>query len=225
MRPKAKVILWMVAAVAIATVIPGMAQANPGQQTSRVVDRIVVRVGNDVILLSQERELAAFQRLMQGHAESDRQLLSELIEQWVVRSGANASHFPEPASSEVDRETARIAGQFPSANVYAAKLRELGLSAADVRRLVTREIRLARYLDYKFRPSVQVGADQIRAYYQKQLLPELAKQHQQAPSETAVEAQIRELLTQKEINDRTAKWMNEEKARLKIEISSPGASR
>jgi parvulin-like peptidyl-prolyl isomerase len=220
MRRKAIVVLCMVAAA----VIPAMARANSAPQAARVVDRIVARVGNDVILLSQERELAAFQQLVQGHAESDHQLLSELIEQWVVRNEANASHFPEPAGSEVDREAARIAGQFPSTDAYAAKLRQLSLSAADVRRLVAREIRLARYLDYKFRPAVRIEASQIHAYYQKQLLPELTKQHQKVPPETAVDAQIRELLTQKEINDRTAKWLNEEKARLKIETSPPGGS-
>ena len=75
---------------------------------ARVVDRIVARIEDDIILQSQVRELGAFQQLIEGHAESDDKLLDELIEQWVVQTEATASHFPQPAQSEVDRELARL---------------------------------------------------------------------------------------------------------------------
>ena len=81
-------------------------------QSARVVDRIVARIEGDIILESQVRELGAFQELIEGHAESDDKLLEELIEQWVVETEATASHFPQPAQSEVDRELARLKGQF-----------------------------------------------------------------------------------------------------------------
>ena len=55
------------------------------------------RIEGDIILESQVRELAAFQQLVEGRAETDDQLLSELIEQWVVQTEATASHFPQPA--------------------------------------------------------------------------------------------------------------------------------
>jgi parvulin-like peptidyl-prolyl isomerase len=220
MRNKAIVVLWLLAA----TGLPGIAHALPRQRTSRVVDRVVARIEDDVILLSQVRELAAFQRLVDGRAESDDRLLSELIEQWVVQTEAAASHFPQPAQSEVDREQARLAGQFATPEAYAAKLRELGLSATAVRRMLTRQIYLARYLDYKFRPSVQIEAGQIQTYYQKELLPELAKKNQPVPPETSVEAEIREVLIQREISNRTAKWLDDTKQRLKIEIRPPEAA-
>src|ERR1700681_742684 len=76
---------------------------RPAPQSGRVVDRIVARIEDDIILQSQVRELGAFQQLIEGRAESDDQLLSELIEQWVIETEATASHFPEPEQSEVDR--------------------------------------------------------------------------------------------------------------------------
>jgi parvulin-like peptidyl-prolyl isomerase len=219
MRAKAIAVLLVLAT----TALPGVASAVP-QQQGRVVDRIVARVEGDVILLSQVRELAAFQRLVDGRAESDDRLLSELVEQWIVQAEANTSHFPQPSSSEVDREMARLAGRFTTPEAYAAKLRELGLSTTPVRRMLTQQIFLTRYLDDKFRPSVQIEPSQVHTYYQKELLPELAKKHQPVPPETAVEAQIRELLIQREITNRTAKWLDETKGRLRIEIMPPAAS-
>jgi parvulin-like peptidyl-prolyl isomerase len=196
--------------------------ASAPPQSARVVDRIVARIEGDIILQSQVRELGAFQQLIDGHAESDDKLLEELIEQWVVETEATASHFPQPAQSEVDRELTRLKEHFASPESYASRLKELGLSASEVRQLLTRQIYVERYVDYKFRPSVQIEPADINAYYKKQLVPELAKKNQPAPDPAAVEEQIRELLIQRGISDLTAKWLDDTKSRLKIEIETAG---
>ena len=190
-------------------------------EPQRVVDRIVARIEDDIILQSQVRELGSFQVLIDGQAESDDKLLQELIEQWVVATEANASHFPQPAEFEVDREMARLVAQFPNVEKYQARLKELGISDNQVRQLLIRQIYDERYVDYKFRPSVQVPAADIQDYYRKELLPELAKKNQPAPAFTSVEEQIREVLTQREISALTAKWLDDTKSRLKIEIEVP----
>jgi len=191
-------------------------------QSARVVDRIVARIEGDIILQSQVRELGAFQELIEGHAESDDKLLEELIQLWVVETEATASHFPQPAQSEVDRELARLKGQFATPEKYASRLNELGLSADQVRQLLSRQIYVERYVDYKFRPSVQIEPADINAYYKKELLPELAKNKQPAPDPAAVEQQIREVLIQRGISGLTMKWLDDTKSRLKIEIETAG---
>jgi hypothetical protein len=201
-----------------ATGVAGHAMPSSAPQTARVVDRIAARIEGDIILQSQVRELGAFQQLIEGHAESDDRLLSELIEQWVVQTEATASHFPEPAQSEVDRELARLTSTFASPAAYSAKLNALGLSANDVKQLLTSQIYVERYLDSKFRPTVQIESSDIDAYYQKELLPELAKKKQAPPNRNEVEEQIRELLVQRQISDLTAKWLDETKSHLKIEL-------
>jgi len=191
-------------------------------QSARVVDRIVARIEDDIILQSQVRELGAFQQLIEGHAESDDKLLEELIEQWVVEAEAAASHFPQPAQSEVDRELARLMAQFVTPERYASRLNELGISGSQVRQLLSRQIYDQRYVDYKFRPSAQVESSDVDAYYKDELLPELAKKNQSAPDRASVEERIRELLIQRGISDLTAKWLDDTKSRLKIEIESAG---
>jgi len=206
--------------------LAGAPQALSGSaplQSTREVDRIVARIEDDIVLQSQVRELGAFQKLVDGHAESDDKLLEELIEQWMVETEATASHFPQPAQSEVDRELTRLREHFADPETYASRLNELGLSAAQVRQLLSRQIYVERYVDYKFRPSVQIEPADIDAYYQKELLPELAKNNQPAPHRAEVEEQIRELLIQRGISEMTAKWLDDAKSRLKIEIETAGA--
>jgi parvulin-like peptidyl-prolyl isomerase len=200
---------------------PAIAGRQAGAQSGRVIDRIVARIEGDIILLSQVRELGAFQQLVEGQAESDDRMLDELIEQWIVQTEATQSRFPQPAQSEVDRELGRLAAKFGSPEAYATKLRELGLSAEQVRELLARQIYVERYVDYKFRPSVQIKSEDIQNYYEKELLPELAKTNQPAPRLADVEGEIREVLTQRAITDLATKWLDDTKSRLKIEVTMP----
>jgi len=194
-----------------------LAAPRPAQE---IVDRIVARIEDDIITLSEVRELAAYQQLIDGRAESDDRLRSELIEQWVINNEATASFFPAPAASEVDREVARIAGRFPSQQAYGERLAALGLSPEVVRRMVTREIYLARYLDYKFRPSIQVSEDDIAKYYREELIPALTAKGEKNPALNTVSDQIREVLVQRGIDDRAASWLDQTKSRLKIEFEA-----
>jgi hypothetical protein len=204
----------------IAARAPQAFRGSAAPQSAHVVDRIVARIEEDIILQSQVRELGAFQQLIESHAESDDKLLDELIQQWVVETEATASHFPQPAQTEVDRELTRLRESFANPEKYASRLNELGLSADQVRQLLSRQIYVERYIDYKFRPSVQIEPAKIDAYYREELLPELAKKNQPVPDRAAVEEQIRELLTQRAISDLTLKWLDDTKSRLKIAIET-----
>lgn len=213
MRPAIFIIGLLLLAAQIAPRVSTAAQQSP-----RVVDRIVARVEDDIILQSQVRELAAFQMLVEGRAESDDKLLEELIEQWIVETEATESHFPQPAQSEVDRELARLQDQFGSPEKYAARLRDLGLSPDEVRSLLSQQIYVVRYVDYKFRPTVQVESADVDTYYKNELVPELRRNNQPVPDRASVDKQIREVLTQRGISTLTAKWLDDTKSRLKIEI-------
>jgi len=192
--------------------------APPPVPQAQIVDAIVVRIEDDIITLSELRQLAAYQQLLDGRSQSKEELRSELIEQWVVDNEATTARFPLPAETEVAREVARIENTYKSPPPYQQRLAELGLTAEAVRRMITRQIYLARYLDYKFRSSIQVSDGAIDNYYRDHLVPELQAKGQQAPPLSDVTTQIRELLIEQGVNDRTAAWFEETKPRLKIEL-------
>jgi hypothetical protein len=194
-----------------------IAAPQPAPQ-AQIVDGIVARIEDDIITLSELRELAAYQHLLDGRSQSNEELRSELIEQWVVNNEAATARFPLPAETEVDRELSRVENSFPSAAAYRQRLAASGLTSEAVRRVITRQIYLARYLDYKFRSSIQVTDSAIENYYRGHLVPELQAKGQQAPPLADVTSQIRELLIEQSVNDRTAAWFDETKPRLKIEL-------
>lgn len=189
----------------------------PPAHAQQVVDRIVAKIEDDVILLSEVRELAAYQQLVEGRAEPYAKLVNELIEQWMVNNEAMEARYPRPAEADIDREIAKI-NTFPSPEAYNQRLMELGITPQAVRRIVRQQIYLARYLDYKFRPIVRVDDAAIEAYYKEQLTPQLEAQHQPVPPLADVMEKIRELLIQQGIDARAATWFDETKSRMTIEI-------
>ncbi|HEX2714779.1 MAG TPA: hypothetical protein VHM88_21535 [Candidatus Acidoferrales bacterium] len=188
----------------------------------QVVDRIVARVEDDIILLSEVRELGRYQQLVEGQMASEARLLDQLIDQWMVTSEAATGHYPRPSEADVDGALERLEKQLGGADTYGGRLRELGLSTAAVRRLVERQMYLTRYLDYKFRPEVQVDAAAIEKYYREQLAPSLAGKGQGAPPLETVQDQIRELLTERGINEHATRWLEETRSRLRVEGEGPG---
>ncbi len=194
------------------------AHAASAAQAPETVDRIVVRIEGDIILLSELRELAGYQQLLEGRAQPDDQLLRALIEQWVVRSEAQAAQFPSPAAVELDAETGRIQSRFPSSQAYRERLAALNLSPQSLRHIVEQQFYLAGYLDYKFRPAVRVEDEEISRYYEEELAPALRAKSQTPPPLDDLREQIREVLIQRGINERAESWFEETKSRLQIEI-------
>jgi hypothetical protein len=214
MRAAGMLGLWIL----LAAVCGGEAAAARPRPQAQIVDAIVVRIESDIITLSELRELAAYQQLLDGHSQSNEELRSELIEQWVVNNEAVTARFPLPAEAEVDREVGRVESGFPGVAAYQQRLDSAGLTTEAVRRVITRQIYLARYLDYKFRSSIQVSDTAIDSYYRDHLVPQLQAKGQQAPPLTEVTDQIREVLIEQSVNERTAAWFDETKPRLKIEL-------
>jgi hypothetical protein len=182
-----------------------------------VVDRIVARVENDVILLSEVRELKEYQQLVNGKSESESAILDRLIDQWIVRSEAALSRFPEPKDEETDREVSRVVKSFASLEEYEARKKQSGLNDAEVRKIVTAQLYLTNYLDSRFRPSVQIDEKAIVDFYQDAVVPRAKARGQEPPTLDASRDLIQEALVQNDINEQADRWLKESRARLHVQ--------
>ncbi len=135
------------------------------------IDRIVARVENDVILLSDIRELGRYQLFVDGKAESDDKILDRLIDQWMVRNEAGISRIAPPSSEEVDRSMARLKRSFSSPEEFENRRKQTGLSEEDVRRMLRSQLYLSNYLDSRFRASIQIDDKAIEEFYKTRVNP------------------------------------------------------
>ena len=194
------------------------ARRSPSPQP-QVVDRIVAHIEDDIITLSEVRELAAYQQLVDGHAESDDRILNELIEQWVVNNEATAAQFPPAAESEVDREVARIQGALPEPRRRTTNgsprwdSRPKPCGAWSRGRSTWRATSITSFA----RPCRWATTTSPNTTRNNSSQRSTAK-GQTAPPLSNVTEQIRELLVQQGVSERAASWFDETKSRLKIEI-------
>lgn len=205
----------VIAMVAIAgmTARPGLAQ--------QVVDRIVARVEGDVLLLSDLRELGQFQQLLGGDPEPESKRLDELVDQWIVEHEADAAHFTAPSDVDVNAAVQQLEKALGGEQTYRAKMAEVGLTPAAVKRLLGRELFFNRYFEYKFRPAAQVDSEAEQKYYDGEFTKQMTARGQKVPAIDTVREQIHELLVQQDISARAAQWLAESRSRLKVEIT-PG---
>ena len=184
-----------------------------------IMDRIVARVENNVILLSDVRALARYQLLLDGQAESDAQILDRLIDQWIVRTEADAAHFPHPSEADTDRALARVRNSFASGEEYEARKRQAGLSEQDVRAMVSSQLYLSNYLDSRFRPAVRIDPKEVEDFYHTAVVPRAQARGQAPPSLEAAREAIQEALIENGISRQADQWLTESRPRLHIEKS------
>jgi len=200
---------------AVALLVAGA--AIPALRAQEIVDRIAARVENDVILMSDVRALRSYQQFANGKSESETRILERLIDQWIVRTEAAASHFPVPPKEDVARSLERLKKSFSSPEEFAARKKQNALSDEAVRRMVESQLYLSSYLDSRFRPSIQIDAKAVEDFYQTRMVARAQASGVAPPTLDAARDYIQEFLVQQAINEHTDQWLKESRARLHVE--------
>jgi hypothetical protein len=185
-------------------------------RAQEIIDRVVARIENDIILLSEVRTLGRYQQLVDGKSESDAQILDRLIDQWIVRNEAETAQFPHPSDADIAAGMERVEKSFTSTQEYETRKKQTGLSAMDVRNMVAAQLYLSNYLDSRFRPSAQIDPKDVEDFYQKAVVPRAQARGQAPPSLDAARDYIHEALVQRSINEQADRWLNESRARVRV---------
>jgi parvulin-like peptidyl-prolyl isomerase len=194
-------------------------------RAQEVMDRIVVRIENDVILLSELRALSRYQRFVDGKPESDEQILDRLIDQWIVRSEADTARFAHPSDPEIDQSLERLKRSFGSPEEYEARKKESGQSDAEVRAMIASQLYLSSYLDSRFRPVVQIAPQEVEKFYEETLVPRAKARGQEPPTLDSAREGIQELLVQRGISAQAEQWIKESRDRLHVDKLLAGISK
>lgn len=208
--------LWRFAILAFAVAAAFASRPDP-LAAQDVVDRIVARVENDIILLSDVRALSRYQQFLDGKSESDDQILDRLIDQWIVRTEADASHSPHPSEADIDQTVNRVRNSFASVQEYEERRRQAGLTDQDVRAMAASQLYLSNYLDSRFRSSVQIDPKAVEDFYRSAVVPRAKARGQEPPTLDAARDSIQEALIEKGINQQADQWLKESRQRLHIE--------
>jgi hypothetical protein len=203
--------------LALFLVLAAMLLGTSASRGQQVIDRIVARVENDVILMSDIRQLAEYQVFVDGKAESNEQILERLIDQWIVRTEAAAARFPQPSDQDVERSLARLKRSFSNSESFEERKKQSGLTDEEILRQLKSQLYLSNYLDSRFRASIQIDDNAIADFYKNRVVPRAESRGQTPPTLEAAHDFIQEALVQRAINEQSDKWLKESRSRVRVE--------
>jgi hypothetical protein len=188
-----------------------------------VLDRMAVIVGKHVIKSSDiDWDLRVTEFLnrepLNFNPQAKRQSAERLIDQEIIRQEIVTGNYRRPPDSdattlEVQLKRDRFNGSDMS---MREALQHYGVTANQLRAQLLWQLTVLRFIDQRFRPTVIVTDEEVRAYYD-QHLAELRRQYPADSTFETLEVKVRSLLEGQRINESFNQWLDEARKRDRIE--------
>lgn len=205
----------------MAILAAAFALASPAQQ---VLDRVAVAAGQDAITLSAILRHLRFRSVLSGQPVPDteanrREAASQLIDLLIVRRELELSRYSPPSMAETDEAIETFLAEMKwTRERLAAELARYGFTEEEFRREMQARLTITRFIDYRFAPGIQIGDEEIEAYYRDEFLPALRRADPRAepPQLAVVRARIEQILTTRKVNDAMEEWLRQMRQTLRI---------
>ncbi|GAB4360090.1 MAG: hypothetical protein OHK0021_04250 [Bryobacter sp.] len=193
---------------------------------AEVYDRLAVSIGNEIIT---ERDILLSLRtaaFLDGEPvritpAEERQMAQRLVELTLIRLEIAANRYPLPTREQVDRAFATFKEQRfgQDENSFRQALAEYEISESDVRDSLEKQLVTLAFIEFRFRPAVQLSEEEISDYFRFEYLPELRrlKPDLKAPAYLEVRSTIVEILTQQRVDNLLDRWLSQTENQTRIQ--------
>ncbi|GAC1429078.1 MAG: hypothetical protein NVS1B11_23310 [Terriglobales bacterium] len=204
--------------------------STPSVEAGEILDRIIAKVNGHAILQSDWEDALGFEAFIDGRQPDQldslqrKSALDHLIDQELLREQMHSADFEHASEEEVTARILEIRNQYPDAKSDAnwrTLLARYGLTEEDLKSRLTQQLDAMRLIDARLRPAVNVDSKSIESYYNEQLLPQLKQSGEQPVPLADVTPKIKELLTQKKMDQLLVTWLQNLHAGSEIHIEAP----
>jgi len=181
---------------------------------AEIIDRIAVTLDNRVVTesdLVREIRLAAFYdgAKPEFSGPARRRAAERMVERAIIGREMVVSRYPLPPPAAAGPVLAQFRkARFPDDRAFAPALAQYRLTLAELRDYLLAQLTVLRFIEFRFRPSVQVTEDEIKDYFGKRFPPSTRLD--------AVHDQIEKTLTDEKTDRVLDTWMKEARARTRI---------
>ena len=192
-----------------------------------IIDKIVITVANQVITQSQiddEIRVTAFlnREKVDLNADARKQAAGRLLEQALIKREMDISHYPLPELSDAGESLEALKATYPTESEFQNALSASGITADALTRRLWWQLTLLRFIDYRFRPGIQIPTADVQAYYRRQVSEWEQKGTKPIPTLDESRDQIEEILTQQRIDQALDQWMKDTRKQVTINYLDPG---
>lgn len=191
---------------------------------AEIVDRIVATVGRAVITDSQLRRSLRVSAMLARTPLNESQAVWEearnrMIEQALVKEEIRISRYPVAQPDEVRAALEQVRTHLGGDAAYINALREYRLTEDELSKDLGWRLSFARFLAYRFRPSVQVTDEALLAFY-------ASWKHEGAkPAFEAARERVEAAYVEAEAARFVDQWLRETRQQTRIETFEPKGAR
>lgn len=213
MRFRAAPDMWRTAYGRAAAALMWIVSLGGASAEAELVDRIVAIIDRDVIVLSEAEQAMWLVELRTNREANVRDVVEQMIEARLI--GREVARFTDAAvaDEDVEAQISQLRSSFDSEESFQAVLSMRGMSEAELRNELQRQLAVNRYLERRFRALTYVTEDDVERYFTDEILPALAAEREPSVEETD---QIRRILEERRFNERVEQWIDGLKARTRI---------
>ncbi len=177
------------------------------------VDRLLAVVDDDPILESQLEQTIGIGLVERQEGEDEthfrRRILDGLIEEKLRFHEVDRFGFAEVPVDQVEQQFEAVRARFPDQKSFQARLQELDLDEQGLRQLLARQVMVLIYVEERLGARVFVGLEEIQAYYDEVLVPQLEASKDDVPAIREVREPIRQILKEELLNVEIERWTDE----------------
>jgi len=206
-------------------------QPAPGTE----IDGIVAIVNGSVILESdvdEERRFENIQPYRGSAAEFSRdRAIQRLIDRTLIlQQAAVEADQIGVSDDELNRQLQTLRQDIPACRQYHCEtdagwqkyLAVNGFTVPEFRDRWRKRMELLRLIEIRFRNGIHITDEEIRDYYEKNMLPEYARQKVAPPKLETISRRIEEVLLQQRVGSLLRDWLQSLRAQGNVWIMKPG---
>ena len=198
------------------------------------LDRVLVIVNGDLILdsdVNEEIRLQAFQPYRNPNADNSRErAIERLINRDLILQQLKLQPEDPITDDDVRKDLDSLRKNIPACKPYDCEtqagwdkfLAANGFTEAALINHWRLRMEVLGFIEERFRMGLKVSPEEIKDYYNKELLPEYSKQKATPPSLEAISSRIQEVLLQQRVSSLLSDWLKSLRAQGSVVVLHPG---
>jgi parvulin-like peptidyl-prolyl isomerase len=197
------------------------------------IDRVVAIVNGNLILdsdVDEERRFTELQPFRDRRNDFSRdRAIERLINRDLILQQAKLVPDDPISDADVKKEIDALRKSIPECkNVCDSDagwqnfLTKHGFTEETFKARWLARMEVLRFIEERFRMGVRIPDAEIKTYYEKNILPEFAKQHTAAPKLEAISDRIQEILLQQQVSNLLGDWLKSLRAQGSVAVLKQG---
>lgn len=198
-------------------------------RAGQIIDRIVATVNGHIILQSDWDDAVRCEAIMNGHAQEQvtpkerKDVLDRMIDQELLQEQGSQQQSPPANNSDVLQRQEQIKKFYNTVTdnqAWSKLLVQYHVTEDEIKNKIALQMQLMQLINAHLRPEVEIDQKSIESYYNQDLLPQLRKAGTQEIPLSKAAPQIKEILTQKKMNQLLVAWLQNLRSGSKIATNS-----